>query len=330
MKTTTTLKRWWADLRLIMLACLFGASVFRTHAQLPNLYSFTSVTTTYTPITGGSVLGVATNDDDNFDALPIGFTFTYNGSQFTTASVNANGFLALGGAVVSSYNALSTGTSNNVVAAFNNDLQGLATVGNLRYETIGTSPNQVFVVQWTNYKRYGSANNLDSFDFQIRLNEGTNVIQFVYGRIIKNPTNTTVQVGLRGSSAAVFNNRTSATSWTATTAGTLNSSTVALTTSITPPVGLTYTYTPPVAALPTVSTGNYSNVTTSQVTLNAIVGTQNFPAVTSSGIVVGTSANPSIGGFGVIDSTTNPVVTSGGFSRTITGLNTGTTYYYRA
>lgn len=79
---------------------------------------------------------------------------------------------------------------------------------------------------------------------------------------------------------------------------------------------------------PTVATGSSSIITTSSVSLSGVINTS-FPSITSSGIVVGTSANPTIGSFGVIDSTTNPVITSGTFTKSIAGLSNSTLYYYR-
>ena len=68
---------------------------WQINAQVSS-YGFSQSAGTYTEITGGTVLGVATNDDTNFNANPIGFSFVYNGTTYTQFSVNANGFLALG------------------------------------------------------------------------------------------------------------------------------------------------------------------------------------------------------------------------------------------
>lgn len=81
-------------------------------------------------------------------------------------------------------------------------------------------------------------------------------------------------------------------------------------------------------AAPLVVTGTKTNITSSTVTLAASV-LPSIPTVTLSGIVLGTSPNPIIGGGGVIDSTTNPVVTSGNFTKNFVGLTNATTYYYR-
>jgi hypothetical protein len=267
METKITLHKW-KSLKLALSILLLFTSALVTRAQPVNTYTFSSATGTYTPITGGTVLGIATNDDTNFPNLPIGFTFNYNGTAYTNASVNSNGFLALGGAVVNSYTSLSSGTSNNVIAALNFDLQGNVTTGNLSYLTSGVTPNRVFTVQWTSYRYYGATG--DNFNFQINLFESTNVIQIAYGAFTKNATSRTAQVGLRGSSNAVFNNRTSATSWTASASGTLNSSNMTLSTTVLPPSGLTFTFTPPppcsgtptpgiasLTNLPGCGTGNY-------------------------------------------------------------------------
>ena len=86
-------------------------------------YGFVQSSGTYTPISGGTVLGTSTNDDNNFTSNPIGFTFNYNGTNYTQFSANANGFIAMGTAITSSYTALSTGGTNNVIAAISRDIQ---------------------------------------------------------------------------------------------------------------------------------------------------------------------------------------------------------------
>lgn len=56
---------------------------------------------TYTEITGGTVLGTNTNDNDSFNAIPLGFTFTYNGVDHTQVSIQTNAFIAFGSEVLS-------------------------------------------------------------------------------------------------------------------------------------------------------------------------------------------------------------------------------------
>ncbi|MFA9210200.1 MAG: T9SS type A sorting domain-containing protein [Moraxellaceae bacterium] len=225
----------WKGISLIVAFVLTAISSL--NAQVSG-YGFNQSVGTYTAITGGTVLGIATNDDDNFTNLPLGFTFNFNGTNYTNFSANANGFIALGTSISSSYSAISGGTTNNIIAALNQDLQGNTTTGEMSYLTTGTAPNRVFVMQWKSYRKYGASG--DDFNFQIRLNETSNYIQVVYGSFTSNTTSTTVQVGLRGATSADYNNRT--TSWAASTAGTSNSANQTLSATATPVSGTTYTW----------------------------------------------------------------------------------------
>lgn len=231
----------------LRLALLIGVTTLAkiSFAQV-SAYTFSQFSGTYTPITGGTVLGTGTVDDTNYPNNPIGFTFNYNGNNYTAFSVNANGFLAMGTTITNSYTALSTGTTNNVIAALNYDLQGTSS-GELRYETIGTSPNQILVVQFSNWASYSATGtgSGDLFNFQIRLYETTNVVEVVYGSFTKNATARAAQVGLRGASNADFNNRTTTTNWAATTAGGANNATLTLSSTVFPASGQTYSWTPP-------------------------------------------------------------------------------------
>ncbi len=213
-------------------------------AQVATTYGFSQTNVAYTPITGGTVLGVAGIDDDNYLNLPIGFPFTYNGAAQTAFSVNVNGFIALGATVASSYTALSTGTTNNVIAGLNFDLQGLAN-GELRYEVLGTAPNRSLVVQWSNFASWDATTNLDdNFNFQIVLHETTNLVQVIYGPMTRNATARTAQVGLRGNANTDFNNRTTATDWAASAAGTNNAANMTFTQAVLPASGLAYNWQP--------------------------------------------------------------------------------------
>ncbi|MDZ4122015.1 MAG: SdrD B-like domain-containing protein, partial [Candidatus Cloacimonadaceae bacterium] len=212
-------------------------------------YSFSSTSGTYGEISGGTIHGSISNlDNESFMDIPLGFLFLYDGSSYSSVSINANGFLAMGPTISSSFIAISSSTgTNNIIAAMNRDLVGRDT-GQLMSITTGTAPNRVFVVQWKNYRRIQTLAANDVFNFQIRLYENTNQIDVVYGDIVAATVSTaqTVQVGLRGVSNSDYSNRMTVDphSWSNTTQGTTSSSTCRVSATSFPDSGLTFSWQP--------------------------------------------------------------------------------------
>ncbi len=232
-------------LNQLLLLTLFSVLALSAGA-LVSEYSFASTTGTYTEITGGTVLGTSANDDESFNAIPLGFTFTYNGVAYTEISVQTDAFVAFGPSVLNSTLAISSATgTNNVAAALNRDLMSRAD-GELSYLLTGTAPDRVFIIQWKNYRRIPTSAANDIFNFQIQIQENGNKVVFAYGpfTVINVTTAATVQVGLRGDANTDFNNRTTTTDWTATTAGTANNANCRLNDVVFPPNGLMFTFTP--------------------------------------------------------------------------------------
>ncbi|WP_168026834.1 T9SS-dependent choice-of-anchor J family protein [Ignavibacterium album] len=240
------------------------------YAQVSSM-QFSSSSGTYTEITGGTLLGSATSDDQYFvdpaiplggttktgPGFPIGFDFVINGNTFDRFGINNNGWISFGKSALtpsvdmnttSAYTPLSSTTAitpaelRTRVAGLGRDLQA-QTGAELRFELIGTAPNRTLVIQWKGYRKFGATG--DNYNFQIRINETSNTVEVVYGTMTNNTTSTTVQVGIGGSSASDFNNRTTTTDWTASTAGATNSATMTLSNTVFPPVGLTYQWQPP-------------------------------------------------------------------------------------
>lgn len=244
---------------------LIGLFQGQTHAQVSN-YIFSQSINTYTPITGGTVLGGNSNDDEVFNndaagalppvtntGFPIGFNFNYNGITYDRFAVSTNGWILLGNGTFQigdqAYFEPPISTAGpsgfaNVVSALGLDLEAQGG-GSFRFQTIGTSPNQILVVQWKKYQVYGT-NGYD-LNFQIRLNETSNVIDIVYGTMQSPVNGESAEVGLRGLTNADFNNRFTLTDWAATTSGTTNDATCEIDDGLTPAMGLTFTWTPPAA-----------------------------------------------------------------------------------
>jgi Secretion system C-terminal sorting domain/Ig-like domain CHU_C associated/Purple acid Phosphatase, N-terminal domain len=302
--------------------------------MLPNLnaqvslYTFAQSSGTYTPITNGNVLGAVTTDDDIFSNLPIGFPFFYNGNSYTAFGINTNGWLYFGSAIGgSSYTSLSTGTTNNVFAALNYDLQGNPNTGELSYKTIGAAPNRTLVVQWKNFDSFSSTTNSDNYNFQIRLDETVNTLTAVYGSFVKDATVRQAQVGLRGASNADFNNRqvvAGVQTWSTTIAGATNAVTCELnTTPLVPASGQTFVWTPPVApAVPTSLT--FTAITTTGMTVNWVDNSTdelNFQVYRSTDNVNFTFA-------GTVASAST-VTTGNPYNLVATGLASNTLYYWR-
>lgn len=224
-------------------------------------YSFSQSQGTYTPITPDQTYGDQNTDDNNYNAIDIGFSFRYNGIDYTTVSIHNNGMLVLGSDNNWSYTAAAsdggtaegsallmsatppTGSNSNVIAGLVCDLQtqNTAPLGVLRS---GNPGSRRFTVQWNDQKRYGAHGDGDHVNFQIVLKEGTNAIDIIFGDITAGTTvDTKVQVGLRGNSTTDINHLvgTSLTSVSRTSGTTdrINAFTGAA-----PQPGLTFTYTP--------------------------------------------------------------------------------------
>ncbi len=265
-------------IRMAVLAFTFLAFGLNSNAQV-STYTFAASAGTYTPISGGTVLGTPTNDDNIFANNPIGFQFCYNGSLYTEFGVNANGWIYMGNSIgSSSYNSLSTGFTNNVISAFNFDIQGEATTGDLQYKVLGSAPNRTLVVQWSNYDAYQSVLNTDVYNFQIRLSETTNQISNVYGSYTCNVAARTAQVGLRGASNADYNNisvSNGINTWATPIAGVTNASTGEINnTPLVPASGQTYTWSQPAAPAPPITLA-FSAVTSTAMNLSWVDNSTN-------------------------------------------------------
>ncbi|HUC83024.1 MAG TPA: hypothetical protein VMR70_19100, partial [Flavisolibacter sp.] len=280
---------------------IFALSVLNTaKSQTVSTYIFSQSTGVYSPINGGILLGTTSSDDQYFvnpaipaggttnsgQGFPIGFTFTYAGNTYDRVGVNNNGWIALGNSTLttpvnlnttSAYTPLSSAvviTPNELrarIAGVGRDLQAQAGA-ELRLETIGTAPNRQLVVQWTNYKRFGTSGTGDAFNFQIILNETTNVVQVKYGAFVFGTTSTTsvtAQIGLGGRVATDYHNRKTDAphDWNTTVAGTTNAEGAQFQTTtipVTPPAdGLTFSWAPPSGCSGTPTGGTTESTATS-------------------------------------------------------------------
>lgn len=256
---------------ILVAACaLVGLSVRASLAQVAS-YSFAQSSAPYTPITGGTLLAISDLvSGPNADALDgvvhplpngaIPFPFVFNGTSYTGGFVASNGFLTFGSVaphgrrdqrgITSTYydstyplSSLDDTGYDGAIAAMGCFIQGRRFAnprGQIRHETIGTSPNREFILQWSNIFVFGDGTG--QLNFQIRLHETSNAVELAYGSCAATRTNT-VEVGLRGYSPNDFNARTGPT-WPGSTASPAPATAMPLAPATVPPSGLRYTFTP--------------------------------------------------------------------------------------
>jgi hypothetical protein len=305
---------------VLLTVLLFFSACSGMFAQVAS-YTFSQSVGSFTPITGGTQHWAtpagtgAAPDDNTINNVALGFTFVYNGVNYTTVSITNNGYVMLGNGASTvsgtNYSGLN-GADNTIIAANGRDLQlgwrttgtrtsgsttltlltntaginvgdnisgtGIATGatvtavtattvtmslaatsngssvaftfgGEVRTQLLGSSPNRTFVIQYAKTRAFGASGSNSRLDFQIRLNETSNVIDIIYNNAVYSTSSTTTTAGLRGASIADFNARQTASphDFNASTAATAITNTI--TTNIsggTAPVnGRTFTWTPP-------------------------------------------------------------------------------------
>lgn len=219
------------------------------YSQVSN-YTFSESINTYTPLSGATTLYSGSWNDPVPATVGLPFTFIYNNVGYNSITVSPNGYITFG----------ATGPANNLytpissTTAYDGAISGLGfnleSDGNsgatVSHRSIGAIGSRVYVIQWLNVYRVGPNG---TFNFQIRLYEGTNQIRVHYGAC--NPTNNNnngaVQVGLRGFSNADINSRTKGNdelNWSNNTSIGVASSTVNTRNNSQPNNGLEFIWTP--------------------------------------------------------------------------------------
>lgn len=159
---------------------------------------YTDLGNTGTKITTNFKGQPMTYDNDNSSVQNIGFTFAFAGNNFTQFVLNTNGFIKLGNdstPIAQSFDVLfsTSAAATNLIYPFNIDLQPTSN-SEFRVLTTGTAGSRVCTIQFKALADSGCPVNCspasliqyDAIEFQIKLYEGSNNVEFVYGNFTAN------------------------------------------------------------------------------------------------------------------------------------------------
>ena len=147
-------------------------------------YSIETTTYAFEDISGSGTSILADNDDATTGPIDIGFTFNFYGTDFTQVSWSPNGLMTFGGinGQFGNVNLVTTTTSGNLqsIAVLWDDWKTTAPADSTYYQTLGTSPNRRFVVQWNDVIPFGTSSLDFNVTFEAILYETSNEILFQY------------------------------------------------------------------------------------------------------------------------------------------------------
>ncbi|MDR3682064.1 MAG: hypothetical protein P4L41_18985, partial [Flavipsychrobacter sp.] len=206
------------SIKTYVLLFLLTLGCIGTRAQVTtaSTYSFQAFSGTYTPLVGGTASGSNVLQDDNVQtSIPIGFTFTFCGVNYTQVSACSNGWVSLGNSNIyyyypgSTYNIQYTNQGNSPVNLVNGyyqggllfwawcDLYGAGGTPSSTYSTTGAVGSRVFTIEFKNWEFYNQQTPI--FSCQVKLFEGTNVIQYIYNDIAPLTAGVTFPIGIANS-----------------------------------------------------------------------------------------------------------------------------------
>ncbi|MDW8272513.1 MAG: fibronectin type III domain-containing protein, partial [Bacteroidota bacterium] len=300
------------------LLAVIGVAVlpFSILAQSITNYAFSYSTGTFTSIVGQTGTQTASlisgsTDDGYYDYAPIGFEFVYMGQIYTQVSASTNGWMTLGQYASSALsNNLTSGTPRPVIAPLWDDLQ--MANGGVYYRTDGNAPNRVFTIEWNNVRWYYSQTT-PTISLQVKLYEGTGVVQFIYRQESGSLGGSeSASIGITASGTGSGNFLSVNTTFDA-----VSSTTETTSINTRPADGYTITFTPPTTTPAAPSNLTFTNVLPAQMTLNWQDNSTN-----EIGFLIMRST----------DGTNYTFVTltaANTTSFTATGLTPSTTYYWR-
>lgn len=317
--------------KITLLLALMMLAIAGTYAQSASTYAFSSSMGTFTENSGAATTIAGVRADTFIStAQNIGFTFVYEGVNYTQFKMGSNGFISLNtaGTATLTTNDFSSAnaTSRPIIAPLWDDLDGATPTTSLAsYEVTGVAPNRVLTVEWKNWEWNWNSGATPVISFQVKLYETTNVIEFVYRQENGAVASGSASIGIgsaTGSGSGSYLNLTSVTApAVSSTASTTNIS-------VKPATGQIFTFTPPVPCTGTPVAGSVT-----PAVQNVCIGSTPANLVAngfSSGVTGLTFQWEESDDNGAADAWANAAGGSGATTPTFTPpVSSGTTIYYR-
>jgi hypothetical protein len=138
--------------------------------------------------------------DNNTASVGLPFTFTVEGTGYTTVVLSTNGWIEFGSNTAGdsdpTNDCLPTSAHTNpLLAAYWDDLNPFGT--SIRHGTVGSSPNRVFIADYEVDLTSGSEGS-DDLRFQVQLHEGSNLITVKYRDTQNNANGQSATIGFQG------------------------------------------------------------------------------------------------------------------------------------
>jgi hypothetical protein len=169
---------------LALVVFLFPANL--TSQQEINNYTVTKGTSTFSNLVGSTTIIGKSSDDVLSSTQSIGFTFTFEGNNYTNFKASSNGWITFNTSastsLASNANSLATSAYRPLLGPLWDDLECSNSNSDSPYTSYlvsGSAPNRTLTVQWFKSRWYWNSGN-DRVSFQVKLYETTNVIEYYY------------------------------------------------------------------------------------------------------------------------------------------------------
>lgn len=177
-----------------------GGTVYGTFTKTasPAMYARSTPACTYNAVSGTPIAFKYTTGDSS--KIPIGFPFSFFGVVTEDLYVHTSGSISFIEGYLSPSSISSPVTSGSsyglVLHPWSNSSSGTDSNSSVQYLLSGTEGSRILTIQWSNYLDYYYIPYY-RLNFQVKLYEGTNVAEFIYGTKTGSGAGVTANVGIK-------------------------------------------------------------------------------------------------------------------------------------
>ena len=161
--------------------------------DVPNEYLFSATSATFNSIASDYDGYTTTGGDGTTLTVPLDFAFNLAGKNFTSGTsltMRCDGFVTFGSAW-STNSPSSPGTIHDVISALGYDQNLNNGESYMYYKVTGAEGSRVLTMEWKNMRSYYSTSSAYNWtNYQVKLYEGSNIVELCYGSFTHNYTST--------------------------------------------------------------------------------------------------------------------------------------------